>query len=697
MKAVQRILFAIVFLLVFLVFKAPVFAQGNIPTTTNYQTRDLNVWSQNVVFEVMSAFSCQLAGVNFSHRDQKCLGFDPKTGKLGFVDNGGGALGLLTGGIAMLYTPPANTGNYVSYLSQNFGISKPTYAQSQGVGFDSINPLIGVWAVFRDISYLLFIFVFIIIGVAIMLRAKIDPRTVMTIQNQIPKLIIGIIMVTLSFAIAGLLIDLMWASTYVVINVIGRANNNISISKTTTQLNNHTLGFFDQTLSYGNQDTDQGMGGLFNLAQKGSGSVQETINSSFGQSSPPNEDSNYAQCNTGDLVCNGLNFVGSLANNTVQGVANVANGTFKLITLQWGDLASNIFAGVVSGVLGYLVSWLIGGIAFFIIIILLLWNLFKLWLFLLKCYIGILVDIIFAPFWILGGLIPGASSLGFTGWLKDLLGNLAVFPATVGVFLLAKLFVDISDTAKAEFFVPPLIGNFAGGIYTLGPLIALGFVLAAPHVAEGVKKSFKEKFSIDLSGAGESIKAAQGMGIALMSTTRAKLYKEYVDQKGTKTYKGLLRNPVLDTKRFIAKKGMDTNLGKSRTLRRVMDYLSRDEEEGGGSGRNQDPTNPRPAPSGGGTAPQAPTTPVSTGGTAAAPPPPPQGHTTRASGIVVPTHSQGATPNTQPAGPGPTTQTTGQNQQPGGGVASAIQVENSRQDITGRLRRLGKLILRRKP
>ncbi|MEK7550993.1 MAG: hypothetical protein AAB532_00105, partial [Patescibacteria group bacterium] len=121
MRAVRSILFAIVFILVFLVFKAPVFAQGDIPkaTTTNYETRDLNVWSQNVIFEVMSAFSCQLAGVNFSHQDQKCLGFDPKTGQLGFIDNGGGALGLLTGGIAMLYVPPANTASYISYLSQN--------------------------------------------------------------------------------------------------------------------------------------------------------------------------------------------------------------------------------------------------------------------------------------------------------------------------------------------------------------------------------------------------------------------------------------------------------------------------------------------------------------------------------------------------------------------------------------------------
>lgn len=640
MKAVRSLFFAIVLILVLLVFKAPVFAQGNIPqaTTTNYQTRDLNVWSQNVAFEVMSAFSCQLAGVNFSHREQKCLGFDPKTGQLGFVDNGGGALGLLTGGIAMLYTPPANTGNYVSYLSQNFGISKPSFAQSQGIGFDSINPLIGVWAVFRDISYLLFIFVFIIIGVAIMLRAKIDPRTVMTIQNQIPKLIIGIIMVTLSFAVAGLLIDLMWTSTYVVINVMGNADKNISTKKSTEQLYNHAIGYFDQVVSYGNQDQNQGFGGLFNLAQKGSGSIQETINSSFGQASPPNSQNTTPvtpRCNEGDIFCNGFYTVTDSISNVFQGGLNITNGVFKLVTGDWADLAANTVGGVLSGVVGFLVSWLIGGIAFFIILILLLWNLFKLWLFLLKCYVGILVDIIFAPFWILGGLIPGASSLGFTGWLKDLLGNLAVFPATIGVFLLAKLFVDISDTAKTEFFVPPLIGNFAGGIHTLGPLIALGFVLAAPHVAEGVKKSFKEKFSIDLSGAGESLKAAQGMGVTFLSTARKKFYYEYRDQQGVKHPTGVLSGPVSRIQRGATSKIATSQVGQSRPVRAVRRLLK---------SRNTNPIHTTPPNTrqrnagqammtkgryyqggGGGTPPQSPTqaggsTPASTGSTT-----PPQG------------------------------------------------------------------------
>ncbi len=575
MKAVRSILLTIVFIFIFLVFKTPVFAQGDIPkaSTTNYETRDLNVWSQNVVFEVMSAFSCQLAGVNFSHREQKCLGFDPKTRKLGFVDNGGGVLGIVTGGIAMLYTTPASSGQYVSYLSQNFGITKPSYAQSQGIGFESLGPIVGIWAVFRDLSYLLFIFVFIIVGVAIMLRARIDPRTVMTIQNQIPKLIIGIIMVTLSFAIAGVLIDLMWASTYVVVRIMASADQKISIEKTEQQLNNHTLGFFDQAVSYGDQNEGQGEGGLFNLAQKGAGSIQETINSSFGQASPPNEEKPEDTCNTNspiDILCHTIGFGRDV-------VLNVGNAALKFVQLRWGELASDAVGGVLSGILGFLVSWLIGGIAFFIIIILLLWNLFKLWLTLLKSYISILIDIIFAPFWIIGGVIPGASSLGFTGWLKDLLGNLAVFPATVGLFLLAKLFVDISDKARIEnqgFFVPPLIGNFAGGIYTLGPLIALGFVLAAPHVAEGVKKSFKEKFSIDLSGAGESIKAAQGMGLSFLGTVRNRFYKVYVTQAGEKYARGLLAKPSQAAVKSIARTFWGSSLGRNPILRKVALTLS---------------------------------------------------------------------------------------------------------------------------
>ena len=58
-----------------------------------------------------------------------------------------------------------------------------------------------------------------------MLRIKIDPRTVMTIQNQIPRVIICIILITFSYAFAGAMIDVMWAVTYMGVNKITQTVN----------------------------------------------------------------------------------------------------------------------------------------------------------------------------------------------------------------------------------------------------------------------------------------------------------------------------------------------------------------------------------------------------------------------------------------------------------------------------------------
>src|SRR3989338_4996750 len=177
---------------------------------------NLHNWTQSVMIEVMSALTCQIAGVDPVNPKQSCLGADQKTGKIGFLPSTqeGGAIGFMGNMIATLYTPPLHTADYFQNLAQNFGISKKTYAQTTGTGFQSLTPLINIWAAFSNIVYLLLVIVFVVIGLAIMLRVKIDPRTVMTIQNQIPKIIIGILAVTFSFAIAGFLIDMMWVLIY---------------------------------------------------------------------------------------------------------------------------------------------------------------------------------------------------------------------------------------------------------------------------------------------------------------------------------------------------------------------------------------------------------------------------------------------------------------------------------------------------
>src|SRR6185437_16773771 len=61
------------------------------------------------------------------------------------------------------------------------------------------------------------------------LRFRVDPRTVMTLQNQIPRVIIAILLITFSYAIAGALIDLMWTATYAGVNFISSAAPNSKI------------------------------------------------------------------------------------------------------------------------------------------------------------------------------------------------------------------------------------------------------------------------------------------------------------------------------------------------------------------------------------------------------------------------------------------------------------------------------------
>src|SRR3989344_5398845 len=216
------------------------FVQTNVPPPPNTNSNvpnNLHNWTQSVMIEVMLALTCQLVGIDPTQPNRQCLGIDQKTGKIGFLPTGdaekmqiGGAIGGMSNMISMLYAPPIHTSDYFQNLAQNFGIVKNANAQVTGTGFKGLEPLQKLWEAFRNIVYLLFVIVFVVIGLAIMLRIKIDPRTVMTIQNQIPKIIIGIILVTFSFAIGGFLIDLMWVTIYLVFGIISGVSPEIASS-----------------------------------------------------------------------------------------------------------------------------------------------------------------------------------------------------------------------------------------------------------------------------------------------------------------------------------------------------------------------------------------------------------------------------------------------------------------------------------
>lgn len=124
-----------------------------------------------------------------------------------------GAFGFTSNLVAQVLTqPPVSSREYFADLGRNFGIVKPAYAQ--GIGFKGLSGLLPIWKATRNLSYILFVIVFLSTGLAIMFRVKLDPKTVVTIQNAIPKLIIALILVTFSYAIVGLLIDFIYVIIY---------------------------------------------------------------------------------------------------------------------------------------------------------------------------------------------------------------------------------------------------------------------------------------------------------------------------------------------------------------------------------------------------------------------------------------------------------------------------------------------------
>jgi len=483
--------------------------QANPALTTNTNPdvpKNLHTWTQTVMIEVMASMLCQLTGVDPINPNQKCLGVDPKTGQVGFVEEGGGAIGVLSNMIVMTYTPPLRTNEYVSYLAQNFGLAKPAHAQTTGTGFDGISPLLKLWVVFRNLVYMLFIAVFIVMGFGIMLRIHIDPRTVMTIANQLPNAIIAILLVTFSFAIAGFLIDIMWTSIYVTYNVIASSNSSVSNLNPTDMAGKTAFEAAGGFANVGSISTALAIpiGDEIRrqLHIEWCPDIVTCANHIFNPLSPFGA---FIDIMKGGMF--GVN-IPSLVINLISSSVAISY-FFKIMTIP----ASTGGTPIISDVVNLVTTFAKGGAAsaatigaysasqftlrvalpviipFIIIATALIWALFRIWFQLILAYVSILINVVFAPFWIVGGLFPG-SPAGFGGWFREMLANLASFPVTIGMFLLGKVFIDVFSHATTAPFVPPLIGNFAN-TNLFGSLIGLGIILMTPQVVNMMKDLIK--------------------------------------------------------------------------------------------------------------------------------------------------------------------------------------------------------------
>ena len=589
-------------LLLVTIFSKSVFAQTESATpssqtdnvkqqTTQYQLnvnpdvpQNFHTYTQSIVLELLSAFSCQISGIDPLNPEGQCLGADPKTGKLGFVDNKGGAIGFLNDSINMTFQIPVSSGQYVAVLADRFGIAKPAIAQAPGgYGFNSLLPVLPLWEAIRNIVYIFFVLIFVFIGVGIMFRLHIDPRTVMTIQNSLPKIVMGLIFVTLSYAIAGFLVDMMYVSLYFTHGVVKSAAPNskgiAGLSPQSIQGDNPfgAIGKVSNSTFGLAGIVSDATGGVVNIVKNAAGmendkgekiSVpQSSLTDCRASGECPPQEKQDESCNSvipgycglvGGLKKIGnilIPFVDNAPNSYIDiiidtisimaGIAQLSHVAQVLNVFQSGTpVVSETVSGVKAGLLiasvpgvYALTEWMLREllpnlIVFFIVLGIMITALARLWFTLIKSYLYILLHVVLAPFWIAFGLVPGVTSesVGFKPWIRGLIANLAVFPVTYAMILFAKLFLE--NIKPETGFVPPLIGTQNNNA-AFGALFAIGVLLAIPEILNMVKKALK----VPEGKMGAGISGAIGMGTGLTKAATAPAATRLIGHKNPITQK----------------------------------------------------------------------------------------------------------------------------------------------------------------
>lgn len=377
---------------------------------------------------------------------------------------GGGTLGISQGIVlAMTTTPPIHPVEYLADLGKSFGVT-PAYAQVGGSGQNVLNPILEIWKLMRNLAYLIMIVVFLVIGLMIIFRQKINPQTTISVQAALPSLVIGLILITFSYFLASLIVDLAFVGAQVAGTILEAAHI-VNFGTTQTVLSQHNV---------------------------------ITIFSSFMSSV------SIGQVNgTAVSVFNILNqgIIAAIVRTVSFLVACGIGAQFGLLLIPINPIvgASVALAGCVgagaAGALG--TGQIIGGILYAVLIIALLFAMFRLIMSLIANYISIIVLTIMSPLIFLGASIPGRQG-GISNWINSMLCNTLAFPAIFLVLLFAAYLIGpgavpqlgiITGSTFATNAALPVLGGLPQQLIRL--LLAYGVLLGSPQVPAIICNVFK--------------------------------------------------------------------------------------------------------------------------------------------------------------------------------------------------------------
>lgn len=357
--------------------------------------------------------------------------------------------GYLGQGVVLSYkNPPASASIWLANGLQSSGLIPKSYA-SQGIGFGAIQPISGLWKIFRDVALGALVLVFVTIGFFIMFRVKINPQVTITIENSLPRIVFTLIMIVFSFPIAGFLIDLMYVVTALGISILNKGDVlNKIIGGGTSQL-------FDQ-IFWNSNILDIGPA-LFSILPGILGIAMRliVIAATF-------------------IVINRIQPLNHILEGKIgEGTPFISGLIAFFIALAAGTAITAIIAFISPLILSIIILVTTG-----------LYIFFRLFFLLLASYIRIIISVIFSPVILLANTIPGKNT--FILWLKTLISDLIAFPITAILVVLSAIIAVKPADPMRSFWQPPFL--YSAQPEAFNSIISIGILFLIPDLIKKTKE-----------------------------------------------------------------------------------------------------------------------------------------------------------------------------------------------------------------
>ncbi len=428
------------------------------------------LYTDLLVNNLFHSFSCLAIGQSVI--GQPCLTYQVTKNAQGMIQGvpmlssvnlSGGTLGATTSLIGALYeNPPVRTIDYLASVGHGLGIVKTANAQVVGSGAAVLNPILALWQTSRNISYVIMIIIFLVIGLMVMFRNKINPQTVITAQAALPGLVIGLIMITFSFFFAGLISDMAFVGTNVVGYYFAAAQGPTALAD-------------PERINLADNMSKKNIMSIFSTFAGeviSSDQIHQAVNTFIGNLTP--SIASWVRIASGVIAYQvGAQFGGALGGAITPAVC-AATGIGVLIAPMCGAIGQLGGQAIVGGTTGAIAAadpgWTFSGVLYLLTIVIIIYTLFRLVLRLINAYLAIIFLTISAPFQFLAAALPGRQGLA-TQWIRNILSNVLAFPAVLAVLYFAAFLIGQSfGPLKVTSYLNPKPDNaFVSTVHAADP------------------------------------------------------------------------------------------------------------------------------------------------------------------------------------------------------------------------------------